>query len=293
MSRVFALAALLAVLLTGCQTQSADKRPLIVVSIHPYELLVKQLVGEDFRVETLIPPGASPHTYSPRPQDLKNLKQARLVLINGFGLEKNLHQALDKLGDKCVSAEALLAGKITPEPEGINPHIWLSPRKLEILTLGLNARLQKEFPSHKELIATNAGSLYTDLAGLDEQLRSERAAYGKTPVITFHDSFHHLFRDYGIDYLGSVQESPGSEPTPRELARLGQLIKDNGVKAICVEPQFDRRSAAALVREFGLKIVVLDPLGSSLKPQPQSLTDIIRANWQNLKQTWQPIAGQS
>ena len=83
-----------------------------------------------------------------------------------------------------------------------------------------------------------------------------------------------------------MQSSPGREPTPRELARLGELIRANGVQAICVEPQMDKRSAEVLAREFDLRMIELDPLGFSIKAR--TLPELIGANWDRMKQAWQP-----
>ncbi|HRT60717.1 MAG TPA: zinc ABC transporter substrate-binding protein, partial [Candidatus Syntrophosphaera sp.] len=77
----------------------------------------------------------------------------------------------------------------------------------------------------------------------------------------------------------------GREPTPRELTRLGELIRAHGVKAICVEPQMDRKSADVLAREFNLRVIELDPLGFSI--QAQTLPDLISENWERMKQAWQ------
>ncbi len=284
--KIILAAAIIAAALFSCARTEENGKPLIVVSIYPYELVVKQLVGDSIRVETLIPPNASPHTYSPRPQDVKTLKQADLVLVNGFELEEALSPTLAALGEKRVSVEELLAATGTREPAGVNPHVWLSPRLLRQFVLQLNEHLQKVFPEYRDSIAKNAGTLYSQLTELDDRIGAERSAYASTPAITYHDSFHHFFTDFDIDYLGSVQESPGSEPTPRELARLGEIIQEHKVKAIYVEPQLDRRSAESLSREFVLKILELDPLGFSLQPRPKTIVELIDANWQLLRQGW-------
>ena len=49
----------------SCQKQEEKTSPLLLASIHPYELILKQLAGNEFEVKCIIPPGASPHTWSP------------------------------------------------------------------------------------------------------------------------------------------------------------------------------------------------------------------------------------
>lgn len=272
--------------LFGCGGSPEKQGKLIVVSIYPYELLVKQMVGEDIMVQTLIPPNASPHTYSPKPREIEDLHRAELVIANGYGLENNLEQAFDAVGEKLVRVEDLLN---LPEHDGVNPHVWLSPQLMQQLVIMLNDRLQTAFPEYSEVISNNSVNLVAQMAALSSQIARERSTFARTPIITFHDSYQYFFRDYGIDYLGSVQRSAGQEPTPKDLARIGDLIRENGLRAIYVEPQMDKRSATALANEFDLEIIELDPLGHSYKPQ--TFMDIILNNWEGMKLGWQGLAG--
>jgi ABC-type Zn uptake system ZnuABC Zn-binding protein ZnuA len=276
------LAMFILLALWGCGDSSNKDGKLIVVSIYPYELLVKEMVGDNIRVQTLIPPVSSPHNYSPRPREIEDLNRADLVIANGYGLETNLNQAFDAVGEKLIRVEDLLN---LPDHDGVNPHVWLSPPLMQQLVILLNDRLQTAFPEHSEVIANNSVDLVAQIAALSAQIARERSTFARTPLITFHDSFHHFVRDYGIEYLGSVQSSAGREPSPRELARIGDLIRENGVRAIYVEPQMDKKSAAALANEFDLQIIELDPLGHTFKPE--TYMDIILNNWEGMKLGWQ------
>ncbi|MBW6513290.1 MAG: metal ABC transporter substrate-binding protein [Candidatus Syntrophosphaera sp.] len=271
--------------LFACGKKAGEDKKLIVVSIHPYELLVRQIVGQDIRVQTLIPANASPHTFSPKPRELKELQSAELVLVNGYGLETNLRQALESVEDKLLRVEDMLRTPPGQADAELNPHVWLSPRRLQQLVIMLNDRLQTAFPEHKDTIANNSVDIISQLAALDARIRQERDTFAKTPMITFHDSFHHFQNDYDLEYLGSVQSSPGNEPTPRELSRIGDLIREHGLQAIFVEPQMDRKSATVLADEFGLEIIELDPLGYSFKPK--TIMDVILNNWEGMKLSWQ------
>lgn len=274
---------LLLLILCGCQPGKVKDKTLVIASIYPYELLLRELLGPDFEVRTLIPANASPHTYSPGPQDIKALREADLVFSNGFGLETDMERAFDALGAKHLRVQDLL-GTAVADSTG-NPHVWLSPILMQKLTHQLSERLQKMFPEHNDEIANNAVDLIASLAALDKRISGERSTLGATPLITFHDSFHFFEAAYGIENLGSVQSSPGREPTPRDLASLGELIRSNGVEAICVEPQMERRSADVLAREFKLRMIQLDPLGSSFGAK--TLTELIGTNWDRMRSAWE------
>lgn len=285
----------------------APRRPrqdLILVTVHPYELLLKELVGETLAVRTLVPPHASPHNWNPRPSDLQALQDASLVISNGLDLEAQLQQALKGVSAKHLCLAELLdleagdhhahhAAEHAKEPHqhggAVNPHLWLSPTLLLRIVAQLTPRLQQQWPELAERIGANAKALSERLTGLHQRLVRERLRYGEIGIITYHDSFHHFLFDYGIRNLGSVQASPSREPSARQLAELGQLIRDNGIRAICVEPQLDRRSANVLAREFDLGIIELDPLGATL--DADSAEELILANWERMQQSWQPLPG--
>ncbi len=279
------LAALLLLLaLLGCRQAEKSGQPVVVASIYPYELLARQLLGPGVKVQTLIPANSSPHTYSPKPQELKELQEADLVIANGYGLETNLEQAFAGFGNRLVRAEDLLGNLVPEAGGGVNPHVWLSPRLMQQLAKKMSGRLQTAFPALRDTIAANAAALVSQLVELDSRIQRERETFAKTPVVTYHDSFHYLMTDYKLDYLGSVQESPGREPTPRELARIAGLVGTHGLKAIYVDPQMERKSATVLAKSFALQVIELDPLGSSLPVR--TLPDLILSNWEALKQGW-------
>ena len=268
--------------LNSCKKAVDSPSNLIVVSIYPYELLLKQMVGPEIEVRTLIPPNFSPHTYNPSPAELKSLYDADLVFSNGYGLEINIQTALNALGEKHLSAEQLL--QLPQKEENPNPHIWLSPRLMKKLVSELEEPLQRTFPSYKDSISFHCRELISQFSSLDSLIIQERAQFSHTPIITYHDSFHYFIQDYQLDYLGSIQSSPGQEPTPKELVYLGDLIKANQVKAIFVEPQMDRKSANVLAKEFHLQVIELDPLGRTINAQ--SLPKLILINWNRMKQAW-------
>lgn len=268
--------------LNSCKKAVDSPSNLIVVSIYPYELLLKQMVGPEIEVRTLIPPNFSPHTYNPSPAELKSLYDADLVFSNGYGLETNIQTALNALGEKHLSAEQLL--QLPQKEENPNPHIWLSPRLMKKLVSELEGPLQRTFPSYKDSISYHCRELISQFSSLDSLIIQERAQFSHTPIITYHDSFHYFIQDYQLDYLGSIQSSPGQEPTPKELVYLGDLIKANQVKAIFVEPQMDRKSANVLAKEFHLQVIELDPLGRTINAQ--SLPKLILINWNRMKQAW-------
>lgn len=276
------LAIMLLGAVTACSPRQKADKPLIAVSIHPYGLLLKDIFGDAVDVKVIIPADASPHTWSPKPSDLKALDSADLIVINGVGLEHGLEQALHGREGKTVEA-GKLPGVLPPEAgTDPNPHLWISPLRVMALVRGLADPLQSHFPALKDTISARVQTLTANLLALHLQITRERGTFGAPAVVTYHDSFQYFLDDYAITLAGMVMESPGKEPGPRELAKLADAIKTQQVRCIFVEPQFDRKAATVLAKEHNLKLVELDPLGATLKAN--SIMDMLLTNWERMKQ---------
>lgn len=293
----------IALTLSACNPapkEEAAQGPLILTSIYPYELIVKELVGDAAQVRSLIPPNASVHTYSPQPSDLKDLHKAELVIVNGLGLEAMIEQNLKTLTDKTIIASDLLGDLIALDSlqqirehqlhhddhshAGSDPHLWTSPAMMLRLSMKLKGILAERFSDLAPLINHNFESLAASLERVHETIAHERLSLDSPALVTYHNSFHYFTREYDIDYLGWVQSSPGKEPTARQLSQLGEKIQSHKVKSIFIEPQQNPKSAEILAKEYKLAIHTLDPIGHSL--QPKGIADLMLKNWQEMKKAF-------
>ncbi len=72
--------------------------------------LVREVGGERVRVVSVVPMGADPHSFEPRPSSIQALSGARILFANGMNLEAFLGRILPQLpqGAQVVrSAEGL------------------------------------------------------------------------------------------------------------------------------------------------------------------------------------------
>jgi len=299
--RIPLYAVLLLMLLSAfsCKPEVPQTKPLLLTSIHPYELILRQLAGSEFEVKSIIPAGASPHTWSPGPTDLKAFGDAQFILSNGLGLESSLEKNFATRAKVHVEAAVLLKD-VLPLPkseadehlddeteaehhhESIDPHLWTSPWLMIRLVTHLEKELSGRFPNSAFVFKANAETMRKELETLTTTIESERRGYLDPGIITYHNSFVHFCEDFQIANLGWVQASPGKEPTPKELSALGNIITTNAVKALFLEPQMDKKAGEVLAREFGLKLLVLDPLGSNCKAA--TISELIVYNWNSMKQ---------
>jgi zinc transport system substrate-binding protein len=256
-----------------------DGRFLVIASILPLADFAREVGGDRVRVEILVQPGASPHTYELVPSQLQSASIARLLVLNDVGLEfwaDQLISAADNPRLTVVNASeglSIIAGD-SDEPGG-NPHVWLSPRNAMHQVRVIRDALVKCDPDGSEIYQSNASRYLGRLDALDNEIRTEVATFAHRKFVAFHAAWVYFARDYGLEEASVIERRPGQEPSPEDIASIVQLVRSIQAKAIFAEPQFSPKAAEVIAEEAGAQVLFLNPLG--LPPDYRYL-DLMRYN---------------
>lgn len=248
-----------------------DDRLRIITSIAPLYSYVQNIVGDDADIVNLIQPGASPHDYQFSPEDVKDIARADLLIINGAGLENWLDDILEASGNKDLQIIDSSSGiEILGEEEGgeilQNPHIWLSPKVAvqqteaiagEIISIEKDLEKQKRYEENRQKLRNRLSELDVNYSAVLTRAKNKNIA-------VFHSAYDYLARDYGLNIAVVLEETPGREPTGRELASASRIIQNFGIKSIFQEPQFSPQIVQTLADELGLEVYELDPIGTEI-----------------------------
>ncbi len=241
-------------------------RILVAVSIEPLADFTRQVGGPDVDVITLVPAGASPHTYELKPSQVAQVSRARLLVLIGAGLEywaRDLVKAVAnprlEVIDTSKGIPLIGAGR-----SGANPHIWLDVRQAMIQVRDIEAGLISVDPTRAEEYRSRAANYLKQLSALDEEIAREAKTWKSREFIAFHPAWVYFARRYGLKQAAVIEQSPGREPSPAELAIIVDTAKRIGARAIFAEPQLSSKAADTVAQETGAQVLFLDPLGSSL-----------------------------
>ena len=279
---------------------AAEGKLQVVASFLPAYSLTSEIAGEHAEVKHLLAGSGSLHDYQLTPRDMRQLSAADLIVINGLGMESFLDRALVNLGAKAGGkvvemSEGLATGLIAAphahdhgaaahdHRHDFNPHIWLDPLLAAHAVTNISRALQKADPTHAAEYRKNAAELVGRLHELDREIGQKTAGVKEVPFVTYHNAFPYFVRRYGLKLVGVVEEVPEVTPSPREMRRLLQTIRESGAKALFTEPKEASRLAEQIAKDTGLKLAELDPLETG-EPRPNAYVERMRQNVENLVQ---------
>jgi ABC-type Zn uptake system ZnuABC Zn-binding protein ZnuA len=272
--------------LAAASSAAAEPPLRVMATIQPIAMLVREVGADRITVSALVPPGASPHTFEPRPSDLAALAGAALVVEVGGGLDGWVRPLLGAATPAPQRLTLIERPDVLTPPlpvaheheRGRDPHVWLDPLRVrDELLPTLAWGLGSIDPAGRADYAAAAGGARTRLTALDTEIRALLADRGRR-FVAFHAAWRHFAARYGLEEVAVVEEAPGEEPTPRELAELVERARAARVAAILIEPQLSPRIAQSLAAELGVETVLVDPNGDPSDPERDTYPELMRWN---------------
>lgn len=264
---------------------AAGERIPVFVSIPPQKYFVEKVGGSFVNVSIMVPPGANPHLYEPRPGQMTALSKSRIYFAMGVSFEKAWLPRFAKLNpqmsvvhtDQGIDKIAMVAHddeeeKGTPHKHnektkhahgdnghgGLDPHVWVSPPEVKIISRNiLNALLEID-PGHSVTYKSNHEAFLKEIEALDKDLREIFKDKRGLKFMVYHPAWGYFARAYGLDQV--PVELEGKEPKPEQLTALITQSRKEGIKIIFVQPQFSTKSAETIAKAIGGEVIFADPL---------------------------------
>jgi zinc/manganese transport system substrate-binding protein len=254
MRRLYGLICL--VLIAVAFPARAEERLNVVASFSILGDLVRNVGGERVSVTTLVGPNSDVHVYSPTPADAKKVADAKLVFINGLGLEGWLPRLVKSAGGKAAIVTAT-AG-IAPLTQGsdADPHAWQSVANAKIYVGNIRDALVAADPASAELLRSQADAYLAKLDALDREVRAAMAQIpeSRRRVISTHSAFGYFAAAYGVEFIAPIGVSTESEASARDIARIITQVRSAKIPAVFLENMSDPRLIRRISAETGAKV---------------------------------------
>jgi zinc/manganese transport system substrate-binding protein len=237
-------------------------RVIVVATFSILGDLVKNVGGDRVEVSTLVGPNGDVHVYLPTPGDARKLAAAKVVFVNGLGLEGWVTRLISASGTKAsivIASEGIKPRKMKDEHDtGDVPdaHAWQSVANAKIYVANIRDGLIALDPAGKASYDANATAY---LGKLDELEKQVEVATAKIPadrrkIITTHDAFGYFSDAYGMTFIAPEGVSTDAEPSAKDLAKIITRIKMQKIPAVFMENITDPRLMKEIARETGAKI---------------------------------------
>lgn len=293
------LAALIAVLFgrSGPVETSGDSMVTVGATIFPLADMVQQIGGEHVRVVLVLPPGTSEHAQELTPQRVRDLQGAPVLFSIGYGLDDQLALRVQAAvpGMRVVAVDRGIELRMFGEGEsdvhgdepergrdaGVDPHYWLAVPNAQRIAATVAETLAGVDPAHAAAYRANRAVYEARLAALEAELQAAVRPLTQRKFIAMHDAWSYFAAQYGLTLVATYEPIEGREPTLADLRRLRSAVSRYYLTAFFAEPQKVSSAATQLMaREFGLKILTLDPLGGG--PETGSYIELMRFNVRSL-----------
>lgn len=258
-----------------------------VATIFPIYDIMRQVGGEKIEANLLLPPGASPHTFEISPQEVKNLNSTNLLLFAGAGIDlwantivkENINQSRNDYVAIDLSQVVELQpfgesdnhddeeGENEPEnddkhaPGEMDPHYWLNPDNAALIAQEIASQLTYFDPENRDYYEQNASTFISNLEERAVAWQEDIDNLSKKEIIVYHDAWFYFANYFNIDILASLEPFPGKLPSPKYLQEVNEIIEENNINVLFIEPQLSPDQARAMAQNLVADIEVLDPLG--------------------------------
>jgi zinc/manganese transport system substrate-binding protein len=267
-----------------------------VASISIIGDLVKNVGGDRVDVATLVGPNGDAHVFSPTPADARTLGAAKVVFVNGMGLEGWMTRLVAVSGAKLLPVVVTNGVMPRQAEEGghraVDPHAWQSVANAKIYVANIRDGLKTNDPANAATYDANAKAYLDRLDALEREVREaiEKIPADHRKIITTHDAFGYFGQAYGVEFIAPTGVSSDSEPSARDIAKIIVQVKRQKIPAVFMENISDPRMMQQIARETGARIggtLYSDALSDANGPAA-TYVDMMRSNVRELAKALTP-----
>jgi zinc transport system substrate-binding protein len=248
----------------------------VVVSIAPLKTFVEKIGGEKIDITLMVPQGSSPHTYEPKPSQMKAITQAQIyfsieVEFEKIWLEKFKNQnkslvisdVVYDMNKSTISDHHHDEEKQCKHIHGeIDPHIWVDPIEVKHIVKNIYQTLAKADSNSSDYYKKNLDSYLKELDELDSKIKEILKDVPKNATfMVFHPAWGYFAKRYNLTQLSVEVE--GKSPKMKALIGLLKKAKVEKVQAIFTQPEFSDKSAQLIANNLGIKVIKASPLASN------------------------------
>jgi zinc transport system substrate-binding protein len=238
---------------------NGDDRLIVTVSILPQAYVVQGVGGRLVSVNVMVEPGANPATYEPKASQMRSLSDSDCYVSIGVPFEEAWLDRIAAANPDMLVADSAAGMELRTFPNGVvDPHIWLSPRRVAIQAQAIARALIQLDADHAAEYLANLEQFEEEVEALDLRIAEMLAPHGGQAFVVTHPSWAYFAEDYSLEMIPI--EVGGQEPSAAELAELVAVAQREGIRVVFAQPEFSTEAAEIVAEEIDGEVVLVDPL---------------------------------
>ena len=251
---------LTALLIVACTGGSPSDKRIITVTIEPLRYFTEQIAGDKFTVKTMVPRGGNPETYEPTTRQMLDLSGSDLYIkVGNIGFERTWMKRLEANAPHTIIINS--SDGITSSDNSMyihDPHTWMSTANAMYIARNIYKALAEIDSKDSLYFKKNLERLMGKIEAVDTQIREEITKDKSTTFLIYHPALTYFAQEYGLRQL-SIEED-GREPSAVQLKQVINTARQNHVKIIFIQREFDSRNTDIVARSTGAEKVEINPL---------------------------------
>jgi len=249
----------------------------VVTTTQDLASITREVGGDRVDVTSIARGYQDPHFVEPKPSFLLLLKNADLLEVVGLELEigwlpplldqcrnNNIRPGTPGYLDLSQGVEILDRPSVVNRSMGDvhplgNPHYWLDPANAVRIAIQVRNRLAQLRPADAAYFDQHLQNFKTRINDANKRWMAQMAPYRGAKIVDYHPSLPNFAKHFDLDIIGTVEPKPGIPPSPSHTLEIINLIKAQHVKAILMEPYFDRKTPDFVAAQTGAQVVVIYP----------------------------------
>ncbi len=229
--------------------------------------MVEKITGDKYKINILVPPGASPETYEMSPKQIKDLSKSRFLFITGLlSYELTLKTRLQGINKNLVIGNLSEGINIISDDHrhhkhedfGADPHIWVSPKTVRIIADNIFTTLVNSNPELEQYYRKGYNELREEIEEADQILEDLFSDLSEKSFLIYHPALEYLARDYNLEQI--ALEFEGKVPPPLYIKKIVDIAKEKNIKTILIQKEFNIDNAKSIAKEIGGSIIQINPL---------------------------------
>ena len=265
----------------------------VVTSFSILADVAQKIGGERVAVQALVAADTDSHSYQMTPADVRKIRAAKLLLVNGLGLESApLQRAMRNSKIPMAVATKGIAALSNADDHDHDhdhkhahghahgeqdPHVWQDPVRMQSYARNIADALIAADPAGRAHYEQRLAAYQRELQQLHSWAEQQFAAVpaAQRKVLTAHDAFAYLGARYHVAFIAPLGTNSDSQPSARAVAHIIQQIRKENVRAVFLENVKDARLLQQIARETGVPVqqqaLYSDALSGAQGPAPTYL----------------------